>query len=519
MRAGALLAVCVASGCGAKTGVIDDPFDGGPPPPDAGPECADDADCSDGVFCNGEERCIGGECIEGIRERCADGDVCTRDACDADLDQCVQVDLRVDGDGDGFYPESCGPDCDDEDALVYPGAPERCNGKDDDCDGIVDEDLLYTPTRVETRITDSDAFDNAGGLAWTDDHWVAAHYPQSDPSVFMTLIDDAGLPMGDDVDISLHPGDAFAASLAWSGNVLGAAWEDRRDGDYEIYFQRLNAQAEKLQEDLRITFAFDFSLYPVIQWSGEEFGIVWQDSRFQDVEPDNDEVFFQRVSEDGDAIGLEIQVTDSAEESSGPDLAWGDGGWGVVSTELVDADPNFPNYEIFFQRIGADGTLDGARVRLTDDPGESTDANVVWADGEWGVVWEEDLGTCAGASTGRQGTCFARLDADGTLIEERRVDDGSSFARFASIAWTGSNYLIVWSDWRNGLSELYYVALDRDGATVLADTRITEAGGESFGAGLAKGEGEYGILWTDYRDGNGEVYFTALTCEGAPVTD
>jgi len=425
----------------------------------------------------------------------------------------------VDGDRDGFYPEACGPDCDDEDPLVFPGAPERCNGKDDDCDEIVDEELLYTPTFVETRVTQSDAFDAAGGLAWTEDHWIASHYPQNDPSVFVTLLDETGLPMGDDVDISLHPGDAFAASLAWSGRALGVAWEDRRDGDYEIYFQRLNDQAEKLQADLRITFAFDFSLYPVIVWSGSEFGIVWQDSRFQGVEPDNDEIFFQRVTEEGETIGLENQITDTAEESSGPDLAWGDGEWAVVSTELVDPDPLAPNYEIFFQKIAEDGTLAGERVRLTDDPGESTDGGIVWADGEWGVTWEENEGTCAGVSTGRQGTCFMRLSADGDILQERRLDDGSSFARFSSMAWTGSNYLVVWSDWRDGLSELYYTALDRDGATVLADTRITEAGGESFSAALARGDGDFGVLWTDYRDGNAEVYFTTLTCDGAPVAE
>ena len=43
----------------------------------------------------------------------------------------------VDADGDG-YPED--QDCDDEQAAVNPGASERCNGSDDDCDGDIDED-------------------------------------------------------------------------------------------------------------------------------------------------------------------------------------------------------------------------------------------------------------------------------------------------------------------------------------------------------------------------------------------
>ncbi len=42
----------------------------------------------------------------------------------------------ADQDGDGVARPA---DCDDRDAEVFPSAPERCNGKDDNCDGVVDE--------------------------------------------------------------------------------------------------------------------------------------------------------------------------------------------------------------------------------------------------------------------------------------------------------------------------------------------------------------------------------------------
>ncbi|MFT4976357.1 MAG: hypothetical protein ACI8S6_002254, partial [Myxococcota bacterium] len=43
----------------------------------------------------------------------------------------------VDNDGDGVIADI---DCDDDDAAVFPGAEELCDGLDNNCDGAIDED-------------------------------------------------------------------------------------------------------------------------------------------------------------------------------------------------------------------------------------------------------------------------------------------------------------------------------------------------------------------------------------------
>ncbi len=157
--------------------------------------CTGDDDCTDGLFCTGQERCIGGTCLDGVRPGCDDGIDSTVDRCDPGSDSCVSE--CVDGDGDGFEPAECGgTDCDDGNAAVHPGAEDVCDGADDDCDGTISEDQ------------DGDG------------HW--------DPSAC------PGSPEADDCDDSdpdVHPGAAEPCDGVDQNCAGGALDEADTDGD------------------------------------------------------------------------------------------------------------------------------------------------------------------------------------------------------------------------------------------------------------------------------------------------
>jgi hypothetical protein len=99
---------------------------------------------------------VGQMCQRGVAIACDTSDPCAVTRCLPVDDSASCVEQLIDADGDGFGPAAgCGADCDDTDPLRNPGAPEICNGIDDDCDGAEDETMA---SRRWCRDADGDGF-------------------------------------------------------------------------------------------------------------------------------------------------------------------------------------------------------------------------------------------------------------------------------------------------------------------------------------------------------------------------
>ena len=153
-----LVSLSVATACGDDATPLDASIPG-----DVGFDgevatCETANDCSDGLFCTGEETCQAGVCVPGVVVDCDDGIECTIDGCNEIANRCESLapDLDEDGSGDmrcvDALGEPLGRDCDDSDPRRFGGNLEVCDldddlqgaGLDEDCDattfGAVDAD-------------------------------------------------------------------------------------------------------------------------------------------------------------------------------------------------------------------------------------------------------------------------------------------------------------------------------------------------------------------------------------------
>ncbi len=176
-----------------------------------------DAVCGDGIVQTGKEQCDDGNMvdIDSCANDCTKNPVCGDGSCNGteSCASCAQdCGACKDVDGDGFTSDK---DCDDSDPKVSPGQSEICDGKDNNCNGQVDESVTCTDDNVCTDDTCSNG--SCVGTVKTE-----AKRPTCDGSIFngsCYKLYDKGPIAADRVTWK----QAEATCVAWGGHLASIA--------------------------------------------------------------------------------------------------------------------------------------------------------------------------------------------------------------------------------------------------------------------------------------------------------
>lgn len=322
------------------------------------------------------------------------------------------------------------------------------------------------------------------------------------------------------VPLCAVPSDQAAPTMVADGS--GGAivtWHDRRNGDNDVYVQRVNSGGvpKWALNGVALCAATGDQWYPAIVSDGAGGAIVaWGDDR-QGAFEGNTDIYTQRINaaglpqwtEDGVAIctaaNLQISPRIVSDGAGGAIVTWGDYRGGTS--------------DIYAQRVSAAGvcmwTANGEP--LSTAPNDQTSPTTI-SDGHGGaiVAWGDM----------RHGTEYdvyaQRINAGGVPLW---TADGVALCTAAddqmgsAIASDGAEGAIVtWTDYRSGGGDIYAQSLSAAGAPrwTLDGVAIATAPREQFGSFIVSdGSGGAIVVWSDNRGGAGyDVYIQRIDAAG-----
>jgi hypothetical protein len=296
------------------------------------------------------------------------------------------------------------------------------------------------------------------------------------------------------------------SSVCWNGKEFAAIWTDDADG--RIWFRRFFADGTPVSAAVNPGGYYGDYWYPSkIVWNGSGYAIAWSQYYNGQVQ-----THFLRLDASGNAIGAWTQVSNYGGSASAQsyycDLAWSGSGYCVAWMDLRNG-----NADVYATLLDGSGNVTFHDNLLTANSADQSSPRVVWSQGggKYVIAWID-------YRNGRQEIFTGRLAATTNAFSSNGMQvSGASQCYSPAMASSGSVIGLAWSDYRDGNNEIYFARLDADGYKISTDTRLTSDTATSYNPAVAWTGAEYGIFWEDGRVPISEIWFQRVGSSGSPI--
>lgn len=356
-------------------------------------------------------------------------------------------------------------------------------------------DDTSTANQTEPRI----AVDTAGNIyaIWVDerngnqDIYFSRKTPSGAWVVNGRVNDDVGTAYQDFPDLTVD-----------SSNNTYAVWDDGREDGYGDVFFSYRPAGGNWTTNVRVndfTWAGQNHASLAVDVAGNAYA-VWNDWRDY-----NDDIYFSARPVNGEwTVSLKASDDPGTADQSRPRIAVDTSG----NAYAVWHDMRNGNKDIYFSYRPINGTW-GTNVKVNDDVGladQQQPSIAVDSAGNAYVVWED-------MRNGNQDIYFSQRSSSGTWSINRRLNDDTETATQAmpQIAVdSAGNAHVVWQDNRLGDGHIFYT-YRLDGGSWRANAQIDSAGTQHEWPAIAVDKkGNVYVIWSDNRNGDLDIYYTAF---------
>lgn len=313
-----------------------------------------------------------------------------------------------------------------------------------------------------------------------------------------------------DVVLASAPYSIQSPALASDGTEWLLTWEAFSNGSNNIEAALLDASASQVGGQFTVSHSSALERRPQVVFTGANYYVVWTDNRDSGFD---DNLYAGRISTAGaviDANDIPVCTAPGPQATQGPEALG-------VACDVADGscfavweDDRNSARSIYGTRIENTGLPSDVTGMLIGSVSNIEQNTAVASDGtNFLVVWEDF----------RNGKVS---DIRGVLLDAMGVPTGMSGANgfvvssvtgaqtHPSVAWNGSRYLVVWADERNAATtgtDIFGATVSPDGALLdIAGKAIcTALGGQTLPAVASNGT-DFLVAWEDSRSGNSHIF-------------
>ena len=144
---------------------------------------------------------------------------------------------------------------------------------------------------ADTRLTNNTANSSSSSVSVSSSvvHVVWFDARDLNDEIYYKRSTDGGISWGTDTRLTNNTDTSWIPSITVSGLFVHVVWQDKRDGNWEIYYKRSNNAGVSWNADTRLTNYTSASLSPSVALSGLVVHVVWNDER-----DGNPEIYYKR---------------------------------------------------------------------------------------------------------------------------------------------------------------------------------------------------------------------------------